>query len=111
MSEARVFDDFRYANGIKKLRGGKVIMLSDAPKAPRKEPKVESPKPEIPPQEPVKPLPQKTKIPGKFIVLTDQGYYISKTRFTPHRAEARIFDDFRYANGIRKLRGGKVIKL
>ena len=63
------------------------------------------------PQSESKPLPQKTKIPGKYILLTEQGYYISKTRFSPHRKDARIFDDFRIANGIRKIRGGKVIKL
>ena len=74
------------------------------------EPQPYEPNPEyVEPQEQAKP--QKTKIPGKFILLTDQGYYVSKNKFVEHRAQARVFDDFRIANGIRKLRGGKVIKL
>ena len=74
------------------------------------EPQPYEPNPEyVEPQEQAKP--QKTKIPGKFILLTDQGYYVSKNKFVEHMNQARVFDDFRIANGIKKLRGGKVIKL
>ena len=99
MSQAKLFKDYNEARATKRKVGGKILMAKALNQQPAKP---EPPKPEPKPR---------TKIPGKFILLTDQGYYISKTKFTNKMSEARIFDDFRYANGIRKLRGGKVIKL
>ena len=99
MNQAKLFKDYNEARAAKRKTGGKIVMAKALTQQPVKP---EPPKPEPKPR---------TKIPGKFILLTDQGYYISKTKFTNKMSEARIFDDFRYANGIRKLRGGKVIKL
>ena len=107
MNDARVFDDYRYAAGIAKVANGKVVMLSDTPrparqakpvKAPVVEPKKEQPAP-------------KTKIPGRYVVYTSEGYYISKSKRTSHVKEAKVFDEYHYAAGIAKLKGGKVVKL
>ena len=63
-----------------------------------------------------KPAPKKEKvkrekIPGRFIVKTAQGYYISKNKFSIYKDEAKIFDDFNLANDIKKQLGGKVVKI
>ena len=63
-----------------------------------------------------KPAPKKEpkkleKIPGKFIVKTSEGYYVSQRTTSVYKHEAKIFDDFNEANKIKKLHGGKVVKL
>ena len=50
-------------------------------------------------------------IPGKFIVKTNEGYYVSEGQFSIHKHEAFVFDDFNEANSIKKAHGGKVVKL
>ena len=109
MNDARVFDDYRYAAGIAKVVNGKVVMLSDTPRPPRKA----KPAPVVAPvPEPQKEQPApKTKIPGRYVVYTKEGYYISKSKRTAHLKEAKVFDEYHYAAGIAKLKGGKVVKL
>ena len=76
-------------------------------------------KPAIKPEPAKKPAPKskpkdkpvREKIPGKFIVKTNQGYYISKNKYSIYKDEAKIFDDFNLANDIKKQQGGKVVKL
>ena len=92
--------------------------------APKKEKKPRKPKEKKPtepapaPEEP-KPEPKKIfkkvepieKIPGKFIVKTEEGYYISEKKFSKNKADAKIFDNFVIARQIKARHGGKVIKL
>ena len=86
-------------------------------KAPIKKPapnKKPEPKP-APKAEPKKvnkqPEPERAKIPGKFIVKTNEGYYISKNKYSVMKSDAKVFDDFNLANDIKKEFGGKVVKL
>lgn len=93
----------------------------------KEEPKIEeTPKPKrMPPQRKKKETPSQEEqvdysakegdvlkvIPGKFIVKTNNGYYISDEQFSNHRGDATIFDDFNVANQKKSQFGGKVIKL
>ena len=51
------------------------------------------------------------KIPGKFIVKTDKGYYVNKGKYSVYKEEAKIFDDFNLAKDLKKELGGKIVKL
>ena len=51
------------------------------------------------------------KIPGKFIVKTNKGYYIDKNKYSVYKNEARVFDDFNLAKDIKDKQGGKIVKL
>ena len=51
------------------------------------------------------------KIPGRFIVKTMQGYYVSDKEYSHNKEDAKIFDDFNLAKDIKKERGGKIVKL
>ncbi len=51
------------------------------------------------------------KIPGKFIVKTNMGYYVGNENYSHSKHDAHIFDDFNEANQIKKQFGGKVVKL
>ena len=57
------------------------------------------------------PAPERAKIPGKFIVKTNEGYYVGKGKYSIMKGDAKIFDDFNLANDIKKEHGGKVVKL
>ena len=78
---------------------------------------VEKPAPQKaePKEEPVKRVvkqePIREKIPGKFILKTDQGYYVNKGKFSIYKEDAKIFDDFNLAKDLKKELGGKVVKL
>ena len=75
-------------------------------KAPKKaEPKVEPKKQEKQPAQ------ERKKIPGKFIVKTNDGYYVSKGNYSVNKEDAKVFDDFNLANDVKKEKGGKVVKL
>lgn len=50
-------------------------------------------------------------IPGRFIVKTLKGYYISDREFSNLKSDAIIFKDFNKARRIKEIYGGKVIKL
>ena len=100
---------------------------------PKPEPKKEQPKVEV--KEPVKqeapapkvdeaprtvvvekPVPVRVevireKIPGRFIVKTAQGYYVSKDNYSINKDDANVFDDYNLAKDIKKELGGKIIKL
>ena len=85
-------------------------------KKPRKKPVVKKKSPVKKEKEVKKPAPKKVKkplekIPGKFIVKTNQGYYVNQKKVSVFKHEAKIFDDFNEANKIKKLHGGKVVKL
>ena len=76
----------------------------------RKKAKKESKKPEII-SEPEAQKDILKAIPGKFIVKTLKGYYISDTEFSNLKSKAIIFKDFNKARRIKEIFGGKVIKL
>ena len=85
-------------------------------KAPIKKAPVKKPEPKPAPKaEPKKvdkqPAPERAKIPGKFIVKTNEGYYVGKGKYSIMKGDAKIFDDFNLANDIKKEHGGKVVKL
>lgn len=88
----------------------------------KEEPKVEAipeeakPEPKVEPKPaPVKPAPKSKNIleviPGRFIVKTEQGYYVKVNKFSKFKGDAYIFDDFNEANQNKHRYGGKVIKL
>ena len=87
-----------------------------APKL-KKKPAPKKPEPKPAPVKPApkkvekQPEPQRKKIPGRFIVKTNEGYYVSKNKFSIYKEDAKIFDDFNLANDIKKEKGGKVVKL
>ena len=75
-------------------------------------PVIEEPKEEVPQNEETEPEEvKKEKIPGKFIVKTSNGYYVSPDKYSVYKNDAYIFDDFNEANEIKKNMGGKVVKL
>ena len=79
------------------------------PKAqPKKEPakKVEKPKAPVKKEAPVR-----EKIPGRYIVKLPDGYYVSNSKRSVYKEDAKIFDDFVLANDLKKKYGGKVVKL
>ena len=78
--------------------------------APKKEAKP-APKKEAPKKVSKQPEPERAKIPGKFIVKTNDGYYVSKNKYSIMKSDAKVFDDFNLANDIKKEFGGKVVKL
>ena len=93
--------------------------------APRKEskPKVSKPVPVIKKPEPKAPVkkqapmkepvnkPIREKIPGKFIVKTNKGYYIDRNKYSIYKDQAKVFDDFNLAKDIKDAQGGKIVKL
>ena len=83
--------------------------LPDEPKEelPKEEP---APAPSAPADEKEQPAPKK-KIPGRFAVYTEQGYYVSKNKCAPTIKQAHIFKDYQSAHGIAKRKGGRVVKL
>ena len=70
-----------------------------------------APKKEAPKKVEKQPAPERKKIPGKFIVKTNEGYYVSKGKYSILKDDAKVFDDFNLANDIKKEQGGKVVKL
>ena len=67
-------------------------------------------------KKPVEEIPQEEeeileKIPGRFIVKTNMGYYVSENNYSNYKNDAQIFDDFNEANRVKKNFGGKVVKL
>ena len=81
-------------------------------KAPvEKAPVKPAPKKEAPKKSEKQPAPERKKIPGKFIVKTNEGYYVSKNKYSVMKEDAKVFDDFNLANDIKKEKGGKVVKL
>ena len=60
---------------------------------------------------PQQPKEEPTKIPGRFIVKTAEGYYINPKKWSIYKHEAYIFDDFNAANKVKNEFGGKVVKL
>ena len=77
--------------------------------------RVSSPKQE--PKEPVKKVAVKVeekpreKIPGRFIVKLNNGYFVNEKKVSQYKEEAYVFDDFNLAKDIKKEKGGKIIKL
>ena len=86
----------------------KKALVKPAPK--KAEPKP-APKKEAPKKVEKQPEPERKKIPGKFIVKTNEGYYVSKGKYSILKEDAKVFDDFNLANDIKKEKGGKVVKL
>ena len=89
----------------------------EAPKAPEKKaaptPKAKpAPKKENKPVIPVRVVEKpREKIPGRFIVKLTEGYYVNDKKVSPYKEDAKVFDDFNLAKDIKKVRGGKVVKL
>ncbi|MBP5574335.1 MAG: hypothetical protein J6X50_01140 [Bacilli bacterium] len=92
----------------------KAPVLKESKKPAKAAPKVEK-KPAQKKEEPVKkvvaPEPIREKIPGKFILKTEHGYYIAKGKYSIYKEDAKIFDDFNIAKDLKKELGGKVVKL
>ena len=88
-----------------------------AKKAPEKKaalaPKAKpAPKKEKAPAIPVRVVEKpREKIPGRFIVKLMEGYYVNDKKVSPYKEDAKVFDDFNLAKDIKKVRGGKVVKL
>ena len=79
---------------------------------PEQEPEVEPEQPAPAPAEPeVKQPAPKKKIPGRFVVYTKEGYYVSKSKRVARMKDAHVFPDYQSAHGIAKLKGGRVVKL
>ena len=74
----------------------------------KQEPKKEEKAPNRTPKSEEKP---REKIPGKFIVKTNHGYYVGPNKYSVYKDDAKVFDDFNLANDIKKAQGGKVVKL
>ena len=55
--------------------------------------------------------PKLEPIPGRFVVKTNQGYFVNKNKYTVYKHEAWVFADFNDANRIKNTYGGKVVKL
>ena len=51
------------------------------------------------------------KIPGRFIVKTHSGYYVNKGKYSVYKEDAKVFDDFNLAKDVKKVLGGKIVKL
>ena len=97
-------------------------VVEEAPKAEPEVPEepVSEPeqKPDLEPEQPAseaepevkQPAPKK-KIPGRFVVHTNEGYYVSKGKCAARMKDARVFQDYQSAHGIAKLKGGRVVKL
>ena len=51
------------------------------------------------------------KIPGRFVVKTNEGYYVGHGKYSVYKHEAKVFDDFVEARKFKKEHGGKVVKL
>ncbi len=78
---------------------------------PEQEPEIEPEQPApAPAEEKEQPAPKK-KIPGRFVVYTDGGYYVSKNKRAARMKDALVFKDYQSAHGIAKLKGGRVVKL
>lgn len=58
-----------------------------------------------------KPKEEPVKIPGRFIVKTNDGYFVNPKRYSVYKHEAYVFDDFNEANKVKARHGGKVVKL
>ena len=82
-----------------------VVEETPAVKSPKEEPIQEAPRKERKPKEPVE------KIPGRFLVKTNEGYYVKKGVYSVYKHEAKVFDDFVKANALKKELGGKVVKV
>ena len=93
----------------KQAQPKKAPVLKVAPKkaTPNKKP---APKKEAP-KAPVKIEQVREKIPGRFIVKTNKGYYVKEGKYSIYKDDAKIFDDFNLAKDIKKALGGKVVKL
>lgn len=92
----------------------------EAPKAKKVPEKKAEPAPKVKPapkkeKEPAIPVrvveKPREKIPGRFIVKLMEGYYVSDKKTSPYKEDAKVFDDFNLAKDIKKVRGGKVVKL
>ena len=51
------------------------------------------------------------KIPGRFIVKLNTGYYVNTNKVSEYKEDAYVFDDFNLAKDVKKEKGGKIIKL
>lgn len=51
------------------------------------------------------------KIPGVFIVKTNQGYYVGPGKFSEQKSDAKIIYDFNEARHLKEKFGGKVVKI
>ena len=98
----------------------KVEKKPEAPKAKKVPEKKAAPAPKAKPavkkeEKPVIPVrvieKPREKIPGRFIVKLIDGYYVNEKKTSPYKEDAKVFDDFNLAKDIKKVRGGKVVKL
>ena len=105
---APVVEEPKPVEKVRKPRKTRVKKSKPKEKAPVKEPSKEEP---VEKKKAPMPKDKLEKIPGKFIVKTNQGYYVNQRSYSIHKEEAKIFDDFNEANSVKKNHGGKVVKL
>ena len=95
----------------------KVEKKQEPVKVEKKVPVKRAPAPKKEPKEPAKKVAVRVeekpreKIPGRFIVKLNIGYYVTEKKVSQYKEEAYVFDDFNLAKDIKKERGGKIIKL
>ena len=82
------------------------LKLIPPAKGKKNAPKKKKPAPAKKPAE----KPKREVIPGTFLVKTPWGYYVSPKKFSPNKADAKIFHDFNEAHDIKMTRGGKIVK-
>ena len=110
-------EEVKPVSKTEKAKTQKEVKLPGNPKNSQKKPVKKPVKKEAPivePQEEIKPSGKRDileVIPGRFIVKTLKGYYVSDKVFSNLKSRSYIFKDFNKARRIKELFGGKVIKL
>ena len=56
-------------------------------------------------------VPERKKIPGRFIVKTPKGYFAGNNKYSINKEDAFVFDDYNLANDIKKEKGGKIVRV
>ena len=77
----------------------KPVVKKEAKPQPKKE---ETPAPVVP---------ERKKIPGRFIVKTPKGYFAGNNKYSINKEDAFVFDDYNLANDIKKEKGGKIVRV
>ena len=80
----------------------KPVVKKEAPKAKPQPKKEETPTPVVP---------ERKKIPGRFIVKTPKGYFVGNNKYSINKEDAFVFDDYNLANDIKKEKGGKIVRV
>ena len=101
------------AEPVKKEAEKKSAPVKTEKKAPVKAAPVKKAEPKEPAKKVASKVEEKPreKIPGRFIVKLNTGYFVNEKKVSQYKEDAYVFDDFNLAKDIKKERGGKIIKL